>query len=125
MKQYEVWLIKAEHDLASALRLSAGDDPILDTAIYHTHQCAEKALKAYLSFKKHPIEKTHDIEFLTELCADIDDSFNSLLDDAKVLTPYDTAFRYPDLNIEPDKTDVLDAIEKAKKVLDYVREKIT
>lgn len=124
MKSYEAWLVKAEHDLASARRLTEGDDPILDTAIYHTQQCAEKALKAYLSFKKQPIVKTHDVEQLVELCTVIDGSFNSLLNDAKVLAPYDTAFRYPDFDMEPDKDDVTDAIEKAANILQFIRGKI-
>lgn len=124
MKSYEVWLVKAEHDLASARRLSEGDDPILDTAIHHTQQSAEKALKAYLSFMKQPIVKTHDVEHLVELCAAIDESFNCLLNDAKVLTPYDTAFRYPDFDMVPDMEDVLDAIEKAANILQFIRGKI-
>lgn len=124
MKSYEAWLVKAEHDLASAQRLSEGDAPILDTAIYHTQQCAEKALKAYLSFMKRPVEKTHDVEHLVGLCADLDESFNNLLYDAKVLTPYDTAFRYPDFDMEPEKEDVLEAIEKATKVFAFVKDRI-
>ena len=113
MRPHEAWLVKAEHDLASARKLIEGNDPILDTAIYHTQQCAEKALKAYLSYKQQPIQKTHDVGLLVELCAAIDESFNHLLNDAKILTPYDTAFRYPDFNMEPDKDDVAEAIEKA------------
>ena len=124
MKSYEAWLVKAEHDLASARRLSEGDNPILDTAIYHTQQCAEKALKAYLSFMKQPIEKTHDVGLLVELCAAIDESFNRLLNDAKILTPYDTAFRYPDIDMNPDKDDVAEAIEKASKIIAFVKQMI-
>jgi hypothetical protein len=36
------WLQKAERDLASALRLLAGEPPFLDTAAYHCQQAAEK-----------------------------------------------------------------------------------
>jgi HEPN domain-containing protein len=45
MKPYESWLIKAYHDLISAKKLAQDQEPVLDTAIYHTQQCAEKALK--------------------------------------------------------------------------------
>ena len=44
MSQHEAWLIKAENDLESAKKLMAGDNAILDTAIYHAQQSAEKAL---------------------------------------------------------------------------------
>ena len=43
MKPYESWLIKAYHDPAK--KLAQDQEPVLDTAIYHTQQCAEKALK--------------------------------------------------------------------------------
>ena len=57
MMGYEAWLYKANNDLKSALKLLEGDDPIMDTAIYHTQQCAEKALKGYLAFKREPLKK--------------------------------------------------------------------
>ena len=124
MKQYDAWLIKAGNDLKSAIKLMEGNTPILDTAVFHAQQCDEKALKAYLAYKLQPIQRTHDVELLVELCCDLDEGFKDLLNDAKNLTPYNTAFRYPDIFLEPDKEDVLDAIEKAKRILDYISRKI-
>lgn len=124
MKQHEAWLFKAENDLKSAKKLMEGETAIPDTAIYHAQQCAEKALKAYLSFKLQPVQRTHDVEFLVELCSGIDASFNQLLDHARTLTPYGAAFRYPDIIMEPDKEDVFDAIEKASEVLSFVKRMI-
>ncbi|MBI5186749.1 MAG: HEPN domain-containing protein [Nitrospinae bacterium] len=124
MKQHEVWLIKAGNDLKSAKKLLDGDDPILDTAIYHTQQCAEKALKAYLSFQQKPIQKIHNLGALIDLCSGCDKDFIALLEDAEELNPYDAAFRYPDLILEPDKKDVSDAIEKSEKILSFVKHKI-
>ena len=103
MKQHEAWLFKAGNDLASARKLMSGEKAIPDTAIYHAQQCAEKALKAYLAFSNQPIQKSHDLELLSDLCSDLDEQFNSIIDDAKLLTPYHTAFRYPDIVLVPDK----------------------
>lgn len=64
MKLHEAWITKSENDLKTARKLFETDDPVLDTSIYHAQQCAEKALKAYLAFKKQPIQKTHDVAFL-------------------------------------------------------------
>lgn len=50
-KEIRQWMIKAIHDLGSAKRLTSGTKPFLDTAVYHWHQAAEKALKAYLTFQ--------------------------------------------------------------------------
>lgn len=56
----QAWLIKAQRDLASAQRLSVGDDPLLDTAAYHCQQAAEKAIKGFLVFSDVRVRKTHD-----------------------------------------------------------------
>ena len=124
MMGYEAWLYKANNDLKSALKLLEGDDPIMDTAIYHTQQCAEKALKGYLAFKKQPIKKSHDIELLVEICSAIDNEFEKLYDYSENLTPYATAFRYPDIYLEPDYDEVYEAIGMARKILGFVERKI-
>ena len=124
MMGYEAWLYKANNDLKSALKLLEGDDPIMDTAIYHTQQCAEKALKGYLAFKREPLKKTHDIELLVEICSAIDNDFEKLYDYSENLTPYATAFRYPDIYLEPDYDEVHEAIGMAREILGFVEEKI-
>lgn len=121
---YEAWLYKAENDLKSAQKLLEGDDPIMDTAIYHTQQCAEKALKGYLAFKMQPIKKSHDIELLVELCSRLDSDFEKLYDLSENLTPYATAFRYPDIYLEPDYDEVEEAIRMAREILEFVRGKV-
>ena len=63
-REIRQWLIKAEHDLRSSQRLFEGDDPILDTAVYHCQQAAEKALKAYLTFQDSPFQKVHVLGIL-------------------------------------------------------------
>ena len=124
MNSYEVWIYKAENDLKSAKKLLAGDDPIMDTSIYHTQQCAEKALKGYLAFKSQALKESHDIELLVEICSKIDIEFESLYVFSENLNPYATAFRYPDIYLEPDFDEVNEAIEMARKILDFVKSKI-
>jgi len=125
MTSIEAWLYKAKNDLKSALKLIEGDEPIMDTAIYHTQQCAEKALKGYLAFKGEPLKKTHDIELLVEICSAIDSEFEKLYDYSENLTPYATAFRYPDIYLEPDYDEVCEAIGMAREILEFVESKIS
>jgi HEPN domain-containing protein len=124
MKLHETWLLKANNDLRSSKKLMKGEDTVLDTAIYHTQQCAEKALKAYLAYKQHPIEKTHDVEYLIELCSEYDPEFGNLIEESETLNPYSTFFRYPGPVLEPEKDDVYEAIKIAERILTSVTEKI-
>ncbi|MCX7044466.1 MAG: HEPN domain-containing protein [Candidatus Sumerlaeota bacterium] len=89
------WIIKAKHDLESAKKLALGNNPILDTAIYHCQQSGEKAIKGFLLLHDAPIQKTHDITALVAQASEFEKQFVSLLDDGEILTPYATLYRYP------------------------------
>lgn len=52
--------MRADHDLRSARALASLADPLLDTAIYHCQQAAEKSVKAWLQGQDAPFPKTHD-----------------------------------------------------------------
>ncbi len=118
------WIIKASHDLGSAKRLSTGNEPFLDTAIYHCQQAAEKTLKGYLTLQDIPFEKVHDLSVLIEQCVEVDDTFNRLMDIAEILTPYATAFRYPGDVLDPDISDVEEAIKLVEVVMDFVLQRM-
>lgn len=124
MKPYETWLKKAKNDLVSSKKLIKGDDSVLDTSIYHTQQCAEKALKGFLSFKQYPLEKTHDIDYLIECCMECDIEFETILDYGDILNPYSTLFRYPGPVLDPEIEDVREAIKMAEKIFNFVKKKI-
>lgn len=124
MQLFRMWLQKADHDLRSAKKLSSGEEPLLDTAIYHTQQCAEKALKAYLAYRTQPLQKTHDLELLVELCEQLDCGFKRIMDDAVTLSPYVQEFRYPGDCLEPEMQDVTEAITCAENILDFVNDLI-
>ena len=94
MPGHRDWLNKAQGELKAAGILVHEHD-ILDIVAFHTHQCAEKALKGYLMFKQKTIPKTHILEDLLEVCFSVDQSFDVLLRNAIVLDPYATNTRYP------------------------------
>jgi HEPN domain-containing protein len=77
------WLIKAQHDLAAARKLSAEPDSYLDTAIYHCQQAAEKAVKGFLVFHDQDFEKTHNIQLLITLATSFEVGFSSWLEVAE------------------------------------------
>lgn len=124
MKPHEEWFIKAEHDIRSSEHLLSAPTPLFDIAIYHTQQCAEKALKAYLAYKDNDILKTHNLKMLVERCIESDESFNEIIDDCIYLSPFATLYRYPDGDFMPAKEEVEKSISIAKKILSFVKFKI-
>src|SRR5438128_5634551 len=89
------WLVKARNDHTTARQIGSLPDGHLDTAIYHCQQAAEKAVKGFLAFQDHRLERSHDVERLVALASAYDATFANYDQAAITLTPYATAFRYP------------------------------
>ncbi len=119
MAVYEDWLLKAERDLDTAKLLL--ENTFHDTAIYHTQQCAEKALKGYCVYRLQPLIKTHDLEKILNICIGLESSFHQLDILATSLNGLDVRFRYPDVEFEPDANEVADAIHWAEQIFDFVK----
>lgn len=86
MANYKGWISKAKSDLGLAEKGAKEDDLTLDTAIYHTQQCAEKALKGFLIYHNKSFSKTHDLTKLLQICCMIDPEFISLNVDAAIFS---------------------------------------
>lgn len=114
------WLIKVQHELGSARRLMEGDQPYLDTAVYHCQQAAEKALKAFLSFHGIKFGRTHDLTELVEAGATIEPTLGSWRQVAEELTPYAVQFRYPGETLEPEQDEADQALEHAQSLVDFI-----
>ena len=74
------WLLKAENDLIMAKdeRFLKKDGFVTDGICFHCQQAAEKYLKAFLVLHSVDFEKTHNLEFLANLCKAISGDFGSL-----------------------------------------------
>lgn len=118
------WIEKADKDLLSAERELTFDDPITETVCFHCQQTAEKYLKAFLIYHQIYFSKTHKIKDLLDLCCTKDSSFKEKLEEADNLTDYAVEIRYPDISFEPEKEDAEKAVEIAKKVKEFVLNKI-
>ncbi len=116
-RQAHLWLTKAQHDLASARRLASGDEPILDTAVYHCQQGAEKAMKALLVWHKAEWRRTHDLRVLLRALADHLPEAATLREAAELLTPYATAYRYPGELLQPQLDEFKEALSAAEQIL--------
>ncbi len=124
MKPHEEWLVKAENDLESSKYLLLSGRPFDDIIVYHSQQCAEKSLKAYLAYLDREIEKTHDLRLLTDICASFDSAFMELKEYAVILSPYAQVYRYPIEKMLPSREETELAISYADKIFQFVKEKI-
>ena len=90
------WVIKAKNDFKIAEHeLGQTDNEIVTDAIcFHCQQSIEKLLKAYLASKNIDFGKTHNLEFLLELCRKQDADFENL--NVGNLSFYAVEVRYPD-----------------------------
>ena len=118
------WLRYAQSDLNTATQMFYNFHPKeIEISCYHSQQCAEKALKAYLVSKDITPPYTHDLFELNTLCMAQEASFSSLQSSCVSLNPYGVHVRYPN-ELEVNDTVAKLAIDKAKSVYDFVAEKI-
>ncbi|MBC8254734.1 MAG: HEPN domain-containing protein [Ardenticatenia bacterium] len=66
--EIRTWLLKALHDLQSAEWLLVRPDPLCSAASFHCQQAGEKALKAYLTWRDEPFDRTHSLVALIAIC---------------------------------------------------------
>jgi HEPN domain-containing protein len=114
------WLLKAAHDLSAARLLARSEQSILDMAIYHCQQAAEKALKGFLVYWDRHVEKTHLLGMLLEKAAEIEPCFITWEDAADRLTPYASAYPYPGTVQDPDVEEVDEALDDAASIVNQV-----
>lgn len=117
------WMRKALSDLQTAEVLAKPGSEHPDTGVYHCQQAAEKAVKAFLAFADLVIKKTHEVDELVALACASEPSFQTIRDDADVVSPFATRFRYPsiaDCDLEPSSADLGEALAAARRIYDFV-----
>jgi HEPN domain-containing protein len=110
------WLLIAEDDLTSAQILLNHEPPSLRIACFLCQQAVEKMLKAFLVWKSEPFEKTHNINYILDLCKIYGLEIAFLRDKAEILTSYAVEVRYPGDDIEVTREETEDALSISKDV---------
>lgn len=122
LRKVKQWLVHADEDLRLAqcgLTLTSGCPYRL--IAYHTQQCAEKYLKAYLVHRRVDFPYTHNISRLLELCAEQQVNWPETIQKAKGLTSYAITTRYPDEDEEVTREETEQAIQIAVNLRQIVR----
>jgi len=113
------WLRYAKSDLNTANHMFNDVNPKeAEISCYHTQQCAEKSLKAYLIATNIEPPRTHDLLELNNLCSAQEPEFSTMQQYCIFLNPYGVHVRYPnELTVDDAITKL--AIEKAQKLFDF------
>ncbi|MCL2042919.1 MAG: HEPN domain-containing protein [Treponema sp.] len=114
------WLARGDEELRSAVYLSTMHYPTPDETIcYLCQQSAEKYFKAFIFLHDIEPDKTHDLEYLLEMCQKYNANFSTLFSKAILLNRYAVLPRYPN-QLEISDNDMKTAIQYAKDVQGFV-----
>ena len=114
------WIRFAQSDLKAAQVLLK--EEVYNEVCFHSQQCVEKLLKAFLVSKGEQTPKTHRLIDLLEILLERDQQLESLRDPCVVLDQYYLPSRYPDAIIGskptgfPSEKDAKEALEIAESV---------
>ena len=123
-QQVNEWIEIAEEDLKFAKHgFSISSGVPYRIIAFHSQQCAEKYLKAFLLYNKVDFPYTHNITTLIDLCSEIDETLEELRD-AEILTSYATANRYPSEYRKLKKNDAQNSVKLAEKIKFNIRNKL-
>lgn len=118
------WIDKAEGDFATAEReLRAEDHPNYDAVCFHSQQCAEKYLKAYLQEAGIPFRKTHDLAELLDSALTIERDWEQMRPNLNALSSFAVEYRYPGETADIDEA--TEALDQCRKVRDAIRSALT
>ena len=110
---------KSAHDLETARLLICQERRLLDIAVYHCQQCAEKALKGWLTAHEIVFPKTRSLEDILDLCLPANANFEQFRDHCENLTPLADQFRYPGDVQEPDADRAAEALKLAEEIYNF------
>lgn len=118
------WLEKAhEEELFANSILTHRDAPPWGVG-FHSHQLAEKSLKAYLVFKGAEFPKIHQLDRLVALCAELDAELNDVSEDAQIINSYYFEERYPGPHPRVSWEEAEAALYAGRRINELVCEKI-
>jgi HEPN domain-containing protein len=110
------WITKADNDLKNASHtLKLGSECPTDTVCFHSQQCVEKYLKAFLVILEKEFPRTHDIEVLVSLLPK-GVRIPLTVVEQRQLSEYASLTRYPGSYEPISLSEARDAVKLAKKV---------
>jgi HEPN domain-containing protein len=110
------WLRHARSNLSRCRGDRRLPDVLFEDLCFDAQQAAEKAIKAVLVLRGRRFPKSHDLSELLDLVAATGLEVPLQVLEAKRLTPYAVAGRYPGVSEDASEEDYREALETAEKV---------
>ena len=124
MEEVRLWLLKASRDLMAAEADINYSPPLVEDALFHCQQAAEKSMKAFLTAHDSVFRRTHDLDELAIACESIDHSLVEVLGPARDLTVFAWEFRYPGDFAEPPLEEVQEYLALANRVFQTIVDRL-
>ena len=121
MNILDQWLYKAKQDYDSAIVLF--NAKLNSPSMFHTQECAEKALKAFSVYKNMVIPKSHNLDELWLKCSELDKDFIAIHMNVIDLNGFDIRFRNQEVILDPSVNDVQNAIIDSELIFTFVKSK--
>jgi HEPN domain-containing protein len=115
VKETREWLDRARGDLSACSALIAAELP--SEALFHAQQCAEKALKALLTWNQVTFRKTHDLDELKQACLPFAGDAAPHLTGIEKLSHFAWLFRYPGAPYSPERKEAEEVRIAAEELL--------
>ncbi|MEG0229073.1 MAG: HEPN domain-containing protein [Oscillospiraceae bacterium] len=114
------WLDSSYEDILAAKLLKEYKD-CYKLALFHCHQCIEKALKSYILFKTKALTDGHNLTFLCKKAINLDPAFDQWIDESISLNKCYIETRYPsDIPSEVTEKEVNIAFTMADNMFTFV-----
>ncbi len=113
------WVERAEEDFQLCTSSVKRKAPLTYGATFHAQQCAEKYVKALLTFRQIAFPHTHDLAALFYLCQQHGVLIPVSEDSMEILSAYSVEVRYPGLL--PTLEEAKEAIRIAKIIRKFSR----
>jgi HEPN domain-containing protein len=115
------WILKADHDLGTAILIQSHIPVYSDTLAFHCQQAVEKYIKCLLELKSISFQRSHDLRYLLDLLDDSIPITQAMYQKAMKLNGFSVEIRYPEIKIELSKVERDEAIQIAREFREFLK----
>jgi HEPN domain-containing protein len=116
----QVWIDKADQDLATAKLIYLHIPSYLDIIAFHCQQAVEKYIKAVLVSFDLSFRRSHDLIYLLEVLAQNVVVSEELYEKASLLNSFSVEVRYPNQTIHLSREEIEYAISVSENFREFI-----